>query len=328
MKRYDFVIIGEGIAGLYSAFLLSRTFPQKNIALVADSKSFPACSFRTTGVVSKSGISRDVSPLGNLLLDAHECFSQHMQKDSPDGVYAGTRYHLSTDGCGPFVKRWPEHEFREMPFLRGKMYVAIEKCFLIDPHEYLGFLKSNSKVDFLEDEIVEIQQHQVIGRKLILNAENILVMNGAFQRKRPIKLSLRPQDEFYLSNNRIVPGRFALFQLINLGDANFVISHGHNNLIYRAWSGEVLIGGTTNKNESEDDSGELAEMIEFYRNICSFDIPGPVHVDTGLRLKGMKREPRMIEVNSYTHALWGTYKNGWSLPHYFLQEYVGKLLNA
>ncbi|GAB4020939.1 MAG: hypothetical protein Fur0010_23900 [Bdellovibrio sp.] len=322
MKHFDFVIIGEGIAGLYAAFLLSKSFPQKKIALVSDSSAFPPCSYRTTAVVSNSGISLGVSDLGDLLFHAHAAFVEHVESVRPEGIYHGTRYHLSTDGCQAFIKRWPDYERKKLSLLKSEMFVSQEPCYLIDPHEYLSFLKKFSNTEFIQDIVFEVDEHVVRGNKTLLKGEKILIMNGAFQLKNPIKFNLKPQDEFYLKGNRIVPGKFALFQLMNLGEESFVLSHGRNNLIYRSWSQEVLIGGTTNKNESMEDAGELDEMIQFYRNLCSFELPMPVHVDTGLRMKGMKREPRWLSINDYTFALWGSYKNGWSLPHYFLKQFV------
>lgn len=326
MKKFDLVIVGEGISGLYAAYLAFKRYPHWKIAIVADSSRLPPCSYRSTAVVSQSGIHSGFSPLGDLLFNAFQAFCDHLVKDSPSGVYSGTRYHLSTDGCEAFINRWPNGKLRQISALKKEMYVETEGTFLVDPHEYLGWLKSQIDIQFFNARVTGIEPGRVVSDHLDILCDRLFLGSGAYARSEPIKMDIRPSDQNYLDGSRVVPGKFALFQLCDWGDENFVLSHGHSNLIYRAWSREVLIGGTTNKNESMDDDGELQKQMSFFRDVLTFELPKSIHVDTGLRHKGMQRKPSLVELAPKTWALWGTYKNGWSLPHILIKNWIEDLL--
>jgi len=325
MKKFDLVIVGEGISGLYAAYLAFRRFPQWNIALIADSSRLAPCSYRTTAVVSQSGIHLGVSPLGDLLFNGFQAFCEHVANDRPDGIYSGTRFHLSSDGCDAFKKRWPNGRLQQLAALKKELFVEQEETFLVDPHEYLAWLKSQMTVHFFTGLVTSVESGRVISDHLDILGDRIFLANGAYARHTPIQLKSHAPTKNYLDGSRVVPGKFALFQLCDWGEESFVLSHGHANLIYRAWSGEVLIGGTTNKNESLDDQGELQKQINFFAELVNFDLPKAVHVDTGLRHKGMQRKPALLELSTNVWALWGTYKNGWSLPHFMLKDWIEKI---
>lgn len=323
-------IIGGGIAGRSLIYALAKK--KKNFSKITlfDSESFaPACSLRSTAIVANRGVTSGHSALGDLLFAGHKTFSQHVQSDSPSGVFSIKQYTAGTKNIDLFKLRYPNwnssSSFGELE-LNSKMTMASEDAFLIDPSLYLDWLLNRSQelnLDIRREFVTGVQKStkgiEVTDQiKNMYHFDKVIFCGGSSNRFWDSTFTGRP-----------IHGSYFEFSNIDLKGESFSLTLDSDNLIYHAHSKKLLLGSTSQDNGLMLVShSELNNIHERLQRQLAFELPSldssPLII-TGLREKAAKRAPYLAEKG---HCLWmgGLYKNGFSLSLHLSQQLIERFL--
>jgi hypothetical protein len=330
LKLTTLAIIGGGIAGRSLIYALAKK--KKNFSKITlfDSESFaPACSLRSTAIVANRGVTLGHSALGDLLFAGHKTFSQHVQSDSPTGVFSIKQYSATTKNIDQFKLRYPNWSsssaFGDLKF-NSNITVAHEEAFLIDPPIYLDWLTNNSPELNLETRrefVVQVQKSAegvelTDQSKKSYHFDKVIFCGGSYNRFWDSTFTGRP-----------VHGSYFEFSDIDFKTNSFSLTLDSDNLIYHAHSKKLLIGSTTQSNGLI--LGSRLDLENIYQRLqghLAFDLPAldsSSIVITGLREKAAKRAPYVVGNGP---CLWmgGFYKNGFSLGLHLSQELIESFL--
>ncbi|CBW26636.1 hypothetical protein BMS_1813 [Halobacteriovorax marinus SJ] len=328
IENYDLIIVGNGICAQSILFEIRKS-PRFNldtlkIAHVFNDKLLSPCSENTTSVVSLSGVSKGVSPLGDLIYDSYDYTAQLARLELSDYFHSASQYHIFEDDTNSdqFNKRYDlprKHQLLEREFLAHK-----DECFVVDNTsllKYLEELNSSLNLNKIQDTLVHIDDSRVIhlasGKKI--SAKKVILAMGAYSNH-----FLPSIEHAHLSYSKKVPGDYVSFTNLDLGKECFVLTKGHYNLVYRSFSKEVLIGGTTLKNDLS--ATEFMPLDELYQYFSKFidDIPKLMsgEIRKGLRHKGRKRMPFLGEISSGIYSFHGVYKNGFTFSFYMANQFI------
>jgi hypothetical protein len=345
-KQYDFIVIGKGLAAQCFLFELSKEDENYSILQISDEESHPACTFKTTSVVCLNGVKSDVTPLGDVLLESYEKTVEFIKKYKPDGIYSGSKFSLceqSDYGKSEFIRRFGDvhqySEFANMVHLKDRSYWGRRwECFLIEPEELMNWLGKNIDksldVTSLKGEVIDFDYngHIVLSNDDSYIAKNIIICAGAYSKHF---FEEKISDDI-LIKSKVVPGKYITFENIDWGHENVVIQSKKSNLIYRAYSNQVMIGGTVIKNEKDLDNEELLkEQYDHLASLLGPELTLPEYnsgkIKLGLRHKGEKRRPfwgaidKSLWQEAKIFGIFGMYKSGFSFPFFAAQEVVKEL---
>ncbi|MCB9062678.1 MAG: hypothetical protein H6622_14230 [Halobacteriovoraceae bacterium] len=319
-------ILGNGFAGRLALFYLSGHSRERLSIMVKSADScFMPCTLTTTSVVSHNFINYGTSPLGDILLSAFEEFVQFFKLYSPAGIEQVPQYYLSKFyKHDQFEKRYGRvEELRESPApgLSG----LISECYLIYPELFLSWLD------------------QKIHKNILLNGHNLSFNNEIISSLDELDQSsykficagaysnFLHKDEHTsseLSHNKIIPGNYIQFKNCGLSDqSSFVLTCKNFNIIYRSITDEILIGGTTLK---ENIFAADEQIIEYYceaKKIIQLPDLEQGRIVSGPRHKGKRRTPVFTKLDGNVFVYHSSYKNGWSLPFLFPKMFDCELIS-
>ena len=300
------IIVGSGVAA--HAFLWTYAKKVKDNGLDLPrriqwikSPIIPTCSFNSTSIISKAGLQRSVSPLGDQLLDGFEVFEKNF-KDY-DYVETALQKHLPHGDPDNFNKRYSD---------------APKTCYIVHSTMFLAKLES----EFCE----------IFGNSLELINETVISENHQSIQLQSRKLHFKRLFLFLGAGNKLydkdpggraVVGQYAEVST-DLGDKGFVRSKGPHNLIYRAMDKTLLVGSLDDK---EDELGwpvlghrsnRLKSFLTEFDITLSDDLIW--QVKSGVRHKGIKRQPFWGEVRPNVFSVHGLYKNGYTLAFLAAKE--------
>jgi len=345
-KQYDFIIVGKGLAAQCFLFELSKTNEQYKILQISNEDKLPACTFKTTSVVCLNGVKTNVSALGDLIYESYVQTEEFFKKQKPDGVYPGTQFSLckqEDEGREDFERRFGDvHKFSSFAnlvhFNERELWGRRWDCYLIEPRELMNWLTNkineNLDIESIKGEVVDFDYdgHVVLSNDENYNAKNIIICSGAYSKTF---FEEKISDDI-LIRSKVVPGQYLTFDNIDWGEENIVIAKKHHNLIYRAYTNKVMIGGTTIKDEKDLESDDLLkEQYDSFSQLLSPDLNLPPyengHIQVGLRHKGVKRSPfwgaidKALWKKSRVFGLFGLYKNGFSFPFFGAKELLNEV---
>lgn len=316
-KNYDYIVVGDGIAGRAILYFLTMKYPNAKIAQVFDDEGFPACSTRTTSVVSFGLFEEGISKLGDILYHAHEFLNDFIEKEQPPGVYSCKQYYLP-----PNIKEDPL-KFKQFEARYGTDFVEFKNqrmvakdAFVINPHNFLDFFKTD--VDKINARVTAVNKGVVQTSATELKAEKIILATSAYT-------SLIFKDK-NLPEGKPVKGTYFTWD-IDLNEDSFVLSRGHYNLIYRAQDNLLLFGANSIEGLSHLHSPkEVYEKLEIFQDLFpEFSKLEKPMIHTGIRHKGKRRTPFCGEVSEGIYALNALYKNGWSAGISLAKDLVDRL---
>lgn len=320
----NLAIVGGGIAGRSLIYALAKKQKTYSEIVLFDSDNFShACSRRSTAIVAPRGVSSGHSELGDLLIDAFQTFSQHVQSDRPQGVFPIIQYTGAFSKLDQFQKRYPNGKV-EKAFpafsLSAEVYTATESGFLIDPDLYLNWLTQATSFTHKQDFVIKLEEvhHQIRlttqkGQELLF--DHVIFCGGAANRFWQHKKVGKPVQGSYLEFSH------------DLGAESFSLTLEGDNLIYHAHSKKLLMGSTTS--DLSHESAPMDKLRQIYERLAqrvALTLPefleGKVMV--GLREKAAKRTPYLFSEGRITY-LGGFYKNGYSLALHLSNKLIETL---
>lgn len=322
---YDFIVIGDGIAARLALFELSRnkSFCTKNILHIAKDELYPACTYRTTSVVSDGVHEVGLSPLGDILvksLHAFKDFYHQYQSEVKDFILPGPQYYLDK----PNVRI-------NNPLVLNGVSVHEGQAYLVRSHALNNWLTDKfqsafTSYEFRNQNVIKVLNEEGFNLSLIelsdgtiLKSKKTLLCTGAytpFIYKNPL-----------LPEGKPVSGSYYEWHNVKL-EKSFVVTDKHYNIIYRHFDNTLLFGGTSHEgfifdhNISDLNKGYSLLKKEFSLN--SLPEIEEAQVFTGIRHKGKKRMPNYF-LDKNIIVINALYKNGFSFPFYFSKKMVSDL---
>lgn len=316
-------IIGGGIAGRSILFAMAKkSLPHKILLFQSPEFAFP-CSVHSTAIVAPRGVSSGHSELGDHLVSGFQRFSRHVSEDSPAGVLRIPQYTGAETKLEAFKKRYPDGFSKSscgrIP-LNKEMYISEESAFMIRPREYMDWLLDEAKKKLHVTEIpafvTEVKETTIrTVDQVDYSADEIIFTTGVHN---DLWHSLFPA----LKTAKSVQGCYLEFSGINLGEDSFSLTLEGKNLIYDAGKSTLLAGSTTHESRLElPPERELMKILADLQMLLGVKLPEfrEGKIRTGLREKGPKREPYLIQVRNYS-MVGGFYKNGYSLGLSFAEK--------
>ncbi|MGI4992780.1 FAD-dependent oxidoreductase [Halobacteriovorax sp. GFR7] len=316
-KNFDYIVVGDGIASRAILYFLTKRYPSAKIAQVFDDEAFPACSTRTTSVVSFGLFEEGISKLGDILFHAHEFLKDFVERNQPPGVYTAKQYYLP-----PNIKEDPL-KFKQFEARYGTDFVNFKNqkmvakdAYVINPHDFLGSFKTDVKK--INARVTAVNKGEVQTSLGSFNAHKIILATSAYT-------SLIFKDK-NLPEGKPVKGTYFTWD-IDLNEESFVISRGHFNLIYRAHDKMLLFGANSIEGLNHLHSPkEVYEKLEIFQDLFpEFTKLERPMIHTGIRHKGKRRTPFCGEVSEGIYALNALYKNGWSAGISLAKDLVDRL---
>ncbi|MES2525506.1 MAG: FAD-dependent oxidoreductase [Bdellovibrionota bacterium] len=308
-------IIGGGIAARSLLFAMAKKkISEKILVFYSDSFAFP-CSLHSTAIVAPRGVSTGLSPLGDQLHAGFERFKSHIHTDHPKGVIVVPQYTGAVTKVDAFKKRYPDGKLTSEAgplHLTEQMYLAEESAFLIRPHEYMNWLLKEAQKDLdiqlINSFVTKIDEGNITtvdAGEFV--ADKIIFATGS---NNDLWQDLFPEKK----NTKSAQGCYLEFSGVEMGES-FSLTLEGDNLIYDSERKTLLIGSTTR--ESRTELPPEKELLEIYQNLArrvNVKLPdfGQAIIKTGLREKGPKREPYILQSGKYS-MLGGYYKNGYSV---------------
>ena len=284
------------MAGSTLAYFLYKRNSKLKIAVLYSSQREP-CSLHSTGIISTFGVKRGSSLRGDMICQSVDKAENFFIEKNPQGVKK--------------VSHWYAHSNKE------------SHCYLVTPHLYLDWLERESKCEYWDECVEEVEESRVIvASGKVFEGKVIILASGAYIKKENKFFPVHP----YIAGSSIVKGSYGFFESIDWKKSSFVFSIGKTNLIYRHEDKKILIGGTTDR---EDGIKPNSEAVENCYNILLefFDLPplDTINLGVGLRHRGVKRMPFWGELANNVYGILGLYKNGWSFSFLAAEEILQQL---
>ena len=313
-------IIGGGIAGRSLIYTLAKEQKGYQKITLFHSETFTKpCSLNSTAIVAPRGLTRGHSPLGDLLLESFEEFSDHIETSHPEGVTKIVQYTGARDNLETFRNRYP-HTTLMKELFKVDTFVSRDEAFLITPEIYNEWLLTEAKLllgdklEVINDFVIEVTQDTGVKLKTqngaVFEYDKLVVAAGSYNRFWNGQSELKK-----LKTIKTVQGSFLEFDNVDLLRPSFSLTYEGDNLIWNAHHRRLLIGSTS-KEVGHELSCEVL-LLDIYKRISevvSFPLPPfPLgHIKVGLREKAQKRMP-YFEADGNIIFLGGYYKNGYSL---------------
>ncbi len=303
------IIVGNGVAAHAFLWTYAQKVKEKSLDLSRRiqwirSPIIPACSFSSTSIVSKAGLQRGVSLLGDQLLDGFDIFENFFNGYA--SVENANQTHLPHGDHDNFKKRYGD---------------APENCYIVHSFNFLSELEKEftsifkDKLEAVNETVICENNDSIQLQSRTLNFDRLFLFLGAGNK-------LYEKDP----GGRAVAGQYAQAK-IDLGDKGFVHSKGPHNLIYRSMDKTLLIGSLDDKDDElgwpvmASRSNKLKTILNDFVIDLPKDLKWTVH--SGVRHKGIKRQPFWGEVRPNVYSVHGLYKNGYSLSFLAAKELIG-----
>ena len=332
MQSVDTIIIGNGISSKVLVHYLNK-IGLTDILVIASDTFAPACSTRTTAINCLRGTCKGISNLGDLIVDSFHDFEQFYNEHNPKGICKTIEYQCwpeQSPNHDKWVKRFTTFETSDnFIFLKKELpqnlnYVASD-AYIFSPELFFQDLDAKNDCDVLNDVIIDINSKKVTTqsgekftcKKLFICTSYMTSNFSHLVEDEKLKRQLdhsKPVAGTYL---RYSKDQFDPSEICFEESFSFVIDEIH--FIYRKQSTDILIGATTTNNQLNflpDREG----MLEQYQRLTKYTegtITLPSFDDgeliAGIRHKGQKRTPFWGQINQDTYAIWGLYKNAFTM---------------
>ncbi|MDD0853038.1 FAD-dependent oxidoreductase [Halobacteriovorax sp. GB3] len=333
VEKFDIILVGYGIAArcLLREFAKSDYFSKKKILVVYNDDVFPPCSLNTTSIVCRSGVQKGISDLGDFIFDSYE-EAISFYESHPECHEQGLQHSLtdqSPKGREDFIRRFGHcdslNTLGDLSLSESFEGVSF-KAYFIDPSKCLSALEQ-AYIEKLDVTIKKLTCREVLKKEGHLQLDcgcesfvtnKVIIASGAYSKF--FQNNLKQES---LTKSKFVSGSYIVFDDCDFGNKSFVLANRHYNLIYRRRSRQIMIGGSTVKEDLLCASvSELKSQYNFFRDLLKGDLVLPAFesgtIKTGLRHKGQKRRPFFGELEKgpfgNIYSMTGLYKNGFTFP--------------
>jgi glycine/D-amino acid oxidase-like deaminating enzyme len=303
-------IIGSGIAGRSLIYTLAKEKKSfKKIVIFSSETFLKACSYRSTAVVAKRGLTRGHSPLGDSLLEGFELFETHFKEDAPLGIGLARQVSASTQKLDEFKKRYPEGG-NSSEFTHEEVYQQTETAYLVDPSVYLTYLLESARA-FYQDKLQEIDDLVVevfdSGEVRAVNGEKILFDKVIF--------ATGAYTHFWTGKGKTSQGSYLEFSLPDFDFPSLSLTYNSHNYVWNNLNKKLLLGSTTLEVLHEiHPQKALQDIYQSFKKDLKLPVPqlSEACVRVGLREKASKRSPYIFNKGKIIY-MGGMYKNGYTL---------------
>lgn len=334
------LVLGGGIAAEMVIFSLLKhhQFNKNQIQILQISNEFkyPPCSIHSTSFVCLRNTQKNLSELGDRIIDAYSKLKEFIALYEPNGIEKGLITHLATPGTefeAKFKRRFPE-------FRADETFISFEEeCFFFSPHRFMPWLKrSNDQIERLQAEILKLTDDKVITSAGEFYFDKVVIATSAYSKF----FSDRYPKHQAIEKSVPISGSYLLFQH-DFGDKSFGYELDESYVIYRGKEKELLVGATTVRlDESYEHykqrihEDEKLELLDIYESLKSglkplLELPdlAKAKSDRGFRHRGYKRNPfwGQMDEKGKVFGILGLYKNGYSLPFLAGPQLAEKILS-
>ena len=287
MKKFYDVVVGAGIAAhaiLWWGYRNGKFSRTKKILWIK-SPAMPICSLSSIGLVSRAGLHLGVSELGDYLVKGYDIFEQN------------------------FADHAHVERARQINFSPDKRYLdAPDFCYLVDSEQFLRALER----DFSDRVTIKT------ATLLSYDEKNLRFDDGSLLNFERCLLALGASNNLLvpIAGTRTVAGQYAQCAL-DLGRESFVRSLGPDNLIYSAKLGQLFVGSLDHKDDAQGFPVQAARPNALKKFLAEFEFDLPSNlawkIHSGVRHKGVRRQPFWGALNPRVDSIHSLYKNGFSL---------------
>ena len=325
--NYDYIVIGKGVAAYSLLFKMTQSdkFLNKKILNVYDEAAFPACSHRTTSIISTGAHKKGLSKLGDILVDSEQAFLAFMN-NNPQGVYPSRqRYLLTSDEekRNRLIDRYGDNILA----VDGVEFIDCPAFTVVPAQLYAWFEKQ------IEDSRLQIVTKEISVTSINENNNTITTDQGDFTYSKLV-LATGAYTSVLLTDNNMpagkpVSGSYYLWRNDNTFDEDVFYSLGHFNVIYRKATKELLFGGTSFEGPVYlEDNYELENEYRKMQDALSFvGLPSSASAEkyTGVRHKGKRRVPFFDQVRGNIFAIHSLYRNAYTFCYLAADTIIHKL---
>lgn len=311
IEEADIAIVGAGIAACALLFELKVVQQLKRkVILISDSHFFPACSLSSTATVCLDGISKGISPLGDLLVAAYDKFVKVQESYSFESVQK--TFHtielgpkLSDNEYANILRRYAQAG----PILKLDSWVIEAPLFLQE-------LKLKAQARHFDRHLITQVKEENEGVRLTSLGD------CDFVAKQVVWASGAHPAHCFVSPAKIVTGQFINYS--NHQGPKESFSYEYKNgpesfkVIYRQKSKELLIGTWDIKQERRalhfDKQRALETLAHNHWKEEWGPPPSAGHMRAGQRSQSKERRPwwGKLEGQKRQWGIYHLYRNGWS----------------
>ena len=210
-------------------------------------------------------------------------------------------------------------------------------AYIFDPEIFYEWLDANTTFELINDRVIAVEEQKV----KTLNGQEFsykhLYLCTSYMSDQFASLVVNEKLKRTLLHSKPVAGSYLSFPIhlfesaeIDLSEPfSFVIDEIH--FIVRPGSGDVLLGATT-ENQSLSFVPNEKGLQEQYDRFCDY-VGGALSMPEftqakqicGIRHKGQRRTPVWGQVAPGVSAVWGLYKNAFTLAFLASEDLVGQL---
>ena len=306
------LVIGKGLAatGLVWELVTSEHRPKSSeliwVGPRLDKRDAQNCALRSTALVARQGISSGISPLGDLLVHSYE-LAKIFFENHTTGIKKVVREHYASS-----------EEKREQLQRRFDCldYPVKEEAYIIEPLTFLSQWHEEIKtkgphIEMHDDLLGEAKEGIVQGLKGEYDYDILFDCRGS---------SLKDYN-LIKDNFKKSPGHYLIWNHPDfdhsLKSESWVLTIDGHNLIYHHDRDELILGGSTQKDEMISPAFDQLndQLLAFKKLRPQFSnlYLNEATIMTGIRSKAKKREPYIKEVTPGHFLVGGFYKNGYTL---------------
>ena len=319
-NSYDLIVIGDGIAArcLLMEMAKKYDFLNKKILQISSEEHMPACTFRTTSVVSDGIFSEGISPLGDELFHSLRAFKNFYSENNEIAEEVKQFYIFDDSMDLAKVDLYKQRYGEKFEFFFNSPGV-FKNSYLVYPEILMRTLEQRSKqlnVVKKFDVVLKVEKNYIKTRQGEFCGEKIILCTGAYT-------SFLGEQLHQRSYGKSVSGSYYYSDNVEMNES-FVLSLGHYNLIYRKETKELLFGGTSyegyvhahNIHDLKTNLERLISKTDLNLSLINF-----VEI-TGLRHKGQRRRPFSLEIKDDVYLFCGFYKNGFTFPFHMAKQLI------
>lgn len=320
-QSVDILVVGDGVSARALLWYLELNQFDGSVLQVSSPELFPETSYKSTGLVAYHGMKKDISPLGDTLVEGVDFFFEKVMGTGLPGLQWGN----FIDTCPAGESRIMDRYGKEFP-LDGVNpgFVGVnEKAIFIRPRVFMDAIGEQYNWDWKNKVLTNIEGSRAqFSDKSEISFKKLILCSGV---GLTLLQGLGLGDKRKITE---VAGSYAQWK-IDCGSECFGFGLGKANLIYRSSDQVLMLGGTTQKDQLiSHDGDQIQNFYDLAKDLLSDQVPplDEAHLYSGVRVKGPKRMPICEEVQNNIFVLGAAFKNGWSQAFFGANKIANQLL--
>ena len=321
----NITVVGAGISAYYFIDSLVRLDKALNLTWVYDTEINPSNNNQIIPIISRNGITKNNSELGDLLYDSFYLLKEEFIPLHEKCFKKSKQYFLVGDE-DKFLRRHGVIQNINTPF--GEKQGLFDESYMVD----VSLLKSNIRKSLFKSKVRVYEKNDLVnsvefientyqlrflsGDQMVCN--NLFFFDGFLGKFLPLNF----KESVDLEKHQLNTGAVCQFRK-DLGDESFIFSYEQSNLIYNSEKKVVQLS-LPNDSNLKSLNKELNPFFDY------IEVPEKYSIMKGMRDKGRKRLPHYIfEKGLETNfcRLSGMYKNGYTLGYYYSKKILKDFLD-